>query len=858
MSDFEPVKIMFDNGEVTSRPKEYLEPGELTLSIGAEYRLRGDAIRIHRIPGRVLFGTVAGGLQIDGLKICRFDDMDSDRLLVMTVNGLFVALVSGAGTFSQIGDARSGQKNDRLSAAHVNDSWFIVVKSPLRTANQNTVLLSDGTTRPHGMKPPKKGPDLAETAGLDPGQVIEIVTVDVNSIINPDPAEIIAVPPIPVQPFEDPENVAKILPPLEDENFAVVRFESTSFQIFIIAGASWGFDDVGNGLNRDQRHVEIRYMVTNWGIAGQPLTRTADIPTTWLNYSFALSEDAGASYTNASGSLYAGKTPDGNVTFHSDIQSAVFPVFLNQDIVLNNQLRVSIGGSFRGPTTQSSPTLGIPASCDFRIYSIRILGEDESVTTELDKHVQYAFTEYSADYGLESEPSPSEQAILNGANGVVVTFPPPVNSITTHYRLYRTPEFSVTDPNLIPTRNEVLSRLGYVHDVRIPDAAQDPRVIRDSLEFFNRQTYPVIELVSIAQGDGSVAYFPANHPPPPLTQVSAFKNSLVGISGRSWFRSLPAQPDKWPSVLGIDSLPLEENDTLVACLQLNESLIIAANGVILAIDEMPKVQNRIFVPPNPRKVAEVGLVNQDAITTISQGKDREDLCAWVSHHGIHITNGYTSRTITDDIDWSENVVVENLDYAVLDFDIQTLQLKFSYDVNRAVVGLNSRFALIHMAPFHQKKSGLPRITWGHYGTIQSLDSQILSGELASYSGSAAGKVYIERVGTTDESNSYDSSGTIPFRVGIHLNGEWQYLQAYRGNLRNNASSPIGMTIRVNANLETYDEVQTIVESVTINGRPVNFLIDRAGESFDVTFEVDDQGDFSMVDCRILLGRGDIV
>ena len=79
----------------------------------------------------------------------------------------------------------------------------------------------------------------------------------------------------------------------------------------------------------------------------------------------------------------------------------------------------------------------------------------------------------------------------------------------------------------------------------------------------------------------------------------------------------------------------------------------------------------------------------------------------------------------------------------------------------------------------------------------------------------------------------------------------------RGNIRINSQGTQDLTIRVNANLETVDEVQAVIESVQINGNPVEFWVDRAGESFDITFEVDDPGDLAFLDCRILVSEGDL-
>jgi hypothetical protein len=861
MSDFKPVKVTFDQGEVTARPKEYLKPGELVQSVGAEYRLRGDNVRLHRIPGRTLFGTIGGGVDtVDGIKICRFDIEGEDKVLAMTRNGLFVSDID-VGTFSQIDASRVDSQNDRMSAAHVNDSWFISIRSSLRTSRQNTVLLPDGSTRSHGMIPPAESLVLNETAGLDPGQEILVITVDDAETTSPDPLTWGSSPVRDVVPFQNTANVESLVPNLANEPYSHARMGiALPDDPGVHCGASWGFSNTDNGIGRSQRHLEIRYFITNWRFLGQPFNRAENVDSFNVAYRLEISEDAGATYEIATGPHIYGKFPGffnipAFTVWQNHIDTFVVPVFVNADSITNDQLRFRMFAQLNGPYNDQG--ILYDSSVDVRIYSVRILGEDQAVSTDPDKRLEYAFTEVAKDIGLESEPSSSVRAVLEGANGVIVDFPDPVNEATTHYRLYRTPEFAVTDPKLVPTTNEVLSRLGFVMDVPITDVnGNDLRSVRDPLEFFNQQTYPPIDLISISLGDGSVAYFPENTPPPRLTHLSAFKNSLVGVSGRSWFRSLPAQPDKWPLVLAIDSLPLEENDELVACLQVNDSLIIAADGVILAIDEMPRIQNRIFVPPNPRKVAEVGLVSQDAITTVSQGGDREDLCAWVSRHGIHLTNTRTSRTITDDSDWSSMVDVDSLSTAVLDFDVETLQLKFCYDSDGD--GTNDRFALIHMAPSHRKENGLPRITWGHYGNLQALDSQLLGNGLKSFSGGPDGQVFTERDGESDDSNAYDGNGTIPFRVGLHLNGDWHYLQAYRGSLRSDSSGSLQMTIRIVANSETYDEIQNVTEQVTINGRPVNFLIDRAGESFDLTFEVDDLGDFSLMDCRILVSQGDLV
>lgn len=142
--------IPLNQGYVSARGRESLQPGELQDASGAYYK-RGDAVRIWKMPGRALFADTGSGAKIKGMALCRFDSAE-DQLVVLSGTTLYKSGAGSSGSFSSAATGLSSSA-DRLEAAHANDRWYLA-------NGQDTlrVLESDGSVRTAGLSAPDAAP----------------------------------------------------------------------------------------------------------------------------------------------------------------------------------------------------------------------------------------------------------------------------------------------------------------------------------------------------------------------------------------------------------------------------------------------------------------------------------------------------------------------------------------------------------------------------------------------------------------------------------------------------------------------------------------------------------------------------
>ena len=145
------ANIRFDQGYVSARGRESLQPGELTKALGVYYK-RGDN-RAWKIPGRAAFADTGSAAKIKGLALAKFDN-GTDYLLALSGTTLYKATAGTTGTFTSAATGLSSS-SDRLESAHMNDRWYLA-----DGADAMRVISNTGTVRTAGMVTPDAAPGV--------------------------------------------------------------------------------------------------------------------------------------------------------------------------------------------------------------------------------------------------------------------------------------------------------------------------------------------------------------------------------------------------------------------------------------------------------------------------------------------------------------------------------------------------------------------------------------------------------------------------------------------------------------------------------------------------------------------------
>ena len=759
----------FNGGVVTSRDRSALEEDELQQATGIMLK-PGDTSRVHKIGGRTVFADSGVGLPVKGMALCQFDPGGTDKLLAYAANTVFGATPGLSGSFSPIAGLISLDASaTRLATAHAYNKWFVG-----NGYDRQKVLKSDGTTRRHGMAPPAEAPTCV--AGLTTSTTQRPSATSGASGLNMTS---------PAKCYDTPGAGQKITSTFGYWQQSVI-VGSPNVLAFTTFGAST---------------AASRKLTVAWSLDASVLV----VPPIGIggHASFGGSCTMLLEYSTNSGSSWA--TLDTVTTDEpTGIRLSSIPISVNSNLV---QVRV---------TYTYAAILQVTA----KIYDIRISnGATTSISTTTG--LFYAVSEVDANNAIESVAGPASDLVtLSVQNIVTITLPAAaINANATHWRVYRTFDGGSTPQTL-----------GRLHDVPIAQTTT-----YDDFTEFDKDTgpTPLYALLAVTL-DGGTVYVPRDGEPPIFQQVTFWKGSLIGVSRvapRTLAYSFAGRPESFPLLYVIETWPMPEHDTLVAAVGCGDTLIVAGADTMMALDDLPRVTQGIFSNVDIRPLrSQPGCVNQDAIVAFSVAG--EPRVAWISHYGLHQTNGTTSSRISLDIDWtgSSGLGDQYAATAILKWDPQLQALIVCYDSNAD--GVNNFFYYIFMAPEHQKPNGQPKWTGPHYGKIRSMASGIVSGSYIRWSGHASdGAVYVENTGGTDASQSY--SGTI---VPILLTSARRYgpereMAVYKASLRHTAFGG-GRTLSAawTSGRDASGQTQTKSSTVSVATQgSTQFLVARQGE-----------------------------
>ncbi len=685
----------------------------LVKTQGGEYR-DGDPHLIHKLPGRSLYGTVgSAGAKVTGGALATFDD-GTAFILAVAGTGLFYgdATTSTATmTESTVPIARSSDTT-KMTAAHEQNRWFIVTGE-----NTNLVVESDASVVTHGMRPPGRG-RLTVTPGTGAQQGIPVSLTTVTTTFGGDGTD--------WQNTNEPANTW-----VKTKGYANAYLESKDDFCEI----EYAFDTT---TDYNPKYLDVYYRVANiqWSGTGEEGDLDIDESPGWeCQLNISVSTNSGSSYTV--------RKTEQIFNAHDNIQHMQIEIddagVAPADVAVKLNLTLQIGFG----------------RISLNIYTIRIQnGQGLTTFTNSDGALFYAITEYDGKRGWESNISDVFQLDSGVAyNSAHVKMPVLANNPhATHYRIYRT-----TNEN-IPFSPD---RLGKLAEVEVDTLTTFTDLFADSPPTVQlRPKYKMLQLLQ----SGNVVPFEKNYPPPAMTFIGNFGGALFGLNGRTYHQAFASEPASWPRIFTIERMPFKEHSPLRAAYQVGERLWIGAEaGIILLDHPIETRQGALSLPVPVRLEGAPGCVGEYAATPLSfRG---EGLIAWVSLHGVMISNLATYERVTDDIDWENELTEGSLDNAVLFWREKKQQLVLCYDSTGN--GVNDSFALIHMAKELRTKTGNPLITWGHPGDFSHWWGGKVNGKWTEWTGqdSSSRGIFLEDDNLySDASNSHDGSGNIPFDV----------------------------------------------------------------------------------------------
>jgi hypothetical protein len=453
-----------------------------------------------------------------------------------------------------------------------------------------------------------------------------------------------------------------------------------------------------------------------------------------------------------------------------------------------------------------------------RIQDIRI--QDAPAATVSWTNLTYAFTEYDEDEGLESAPSaPIGTGAQSSKVAVNVGLPAAaLNSNATHYNIYRTPDQGTN------------TQLGWIARVPVSQTT-----FPDDFTLYDKDTQPsrLIQYIQV-EVEGAVEHYYRDEQPPNLRRVTHFRGSSVGLSDvnrRAIFYSQAGFPESYPAINIISKVPLDEHDEFLDLEEIAGSLIVAAKGAIVRIDELPRSVAGTFVatPPTPIKGAP-GCVGDKAMAKVNY-KGRS-FAAWISpEDGVLITDGHEWRPVTNDLDWSAFDGFTKTDW-VLDYLKHLRALVLCYSSTAS--GTNDRYYLLHLSDRHIKRDGSAKVTGPHYGAINALTSGVVSASTRVYSAHTSdGKVYVEMNTATgaDSSNAYNTDGDWPLIItGPRRYENWMSYSALDARLyHTDFGTSQTCTVGYEVGREASGESSTRSQSVSLSGHgATQFDVARAG------------------------------
>jgi hypothetical protein len=153
-----------------------------------------------------------------------------------------------------------------------------------------------------------------------------------------------------------------------------------------------------------------------------------------------------------------------------------------------------------------------------------------------------------------------------------------------------------------------------------------------------------------------------NGPPPTSNTGDMFQDQLVvnDVTSPSTMRySYPGDPEAFPSTYYVD-FQTRENDIVRCIKNVNGRLVVWLDSSTWRMNYLPSERDASFDRGKSTEAISrtYGAVNNMCVCTFSM-VDSPELAAFVSNQGIHITDGFSFKTITDGVDWTGTIATRS-------------------------------------------------------------------------------------------------------------------------------------------------------------------------------------------------------
>lgn len=886
------ITFQFDQGYVSARDETELEGGELISGVGAYYK-PGDPTRIWKEEGRQTHYNFDNGSvdkqAIKGLTLCQFDLNVSGINISGAIHPIINKLVAyiddrleyinpertpiGSGVLVS-GVRPSGLANyeitDRMFSVHLNDLWY------LNTTNDRPYVLNQETLanpRKMGMLPPTLDIN-GGVSGIGGLSIAGAATINLTPTLFQSSSwwwlKIIqegfrfkwdrvlhGFGDFPwFSPLIDSSNVTDN----DDNTFGYLQINTNKpvaftqisnfpsntsgqdrwLRIVYQIGTTAGGSNFGIGTTLGETGVTFRievelqrddeptgYYVPHPYLDPQhPEYKTDD----WVVQSYNLDSSKGrrAEFVRMSTPMSQPTPIRIDLPPNYDISGMMVRISLQPRVW--NFSNISLG----------VPTMSQALDTTVRIYDCRVVDGTTSVLGQGIHNqisgVRYAITEIAKHDSVRIESVPGAQSKdLYFTNNTGATFLLPsgsINPAATHYGIYRsnlpnglTPSGVTVEWNTFGRVEEVpvnrTSGVKYIDDFRTPIFVTPS---------------PLVGTIAISADDNTTVWKLRDYPPPAMRHLSVFKGSIVGISNvnrRSLVYSYAAFPESYPDFHAIDYFPLDEKDMLIGTHALNNILIILAEGAVMTMTELPHARLGRIVASDVDKIEGApGCVGEYAFTEAEI--DGFPVLAYVSIHGVYITDGHSAKRISDDLAWDVEVNRSTLNRSKLFFDKDFKHLIFIYDKNGD--DINDTKMIFHLDPIHRKQSGMPKILGPTPANLSDMVQGQIEEEYRIFSGaSESQKIFVERSGVADASNSWSGgagANIVPFDIKTgRMYGDWEFLSAIRGNLRHTDWGTGNQISGIwTAGRDDGDNSTSVIKDINLAGHKGDELfIGRAGE-----------------------------
>lgn len=595
---------LLSGGLVTAKPPALLEPGELQQCQGAHYRAGSSSL--YPAPERSSFGSV--GAALDGMVMCRFDS-GTHLLVAKDTSGNYLkATVGATGTWSALTSKTSGTS---LQAIQYLDKYYL-----LDGSTNNLTVLNDSSTRRHGLTKVSTPPGISVTTsgGFFPGDVgtagfyfeywVTEVYKNGTDEIESDVDGTAGYGTTPSLILNNTYKVTLTPPPVVNSIATHWRFyrstqgkENAGDKVFP-AGVMIGELPISSAGG-----TSFTDGAQNVGSASAPTTaaNTGAPYSNWTNPSNITADDTSYATFSVNSGTYVG----GNLVGYAQMYATTFGSF---------------GASLADPINGVEVTL--------------LAGHDSSTKPLiLDVFLVSALGKTSNHKTVPLVGSGIASYTIGGPGemwGVAWTAADFAAGFKIYYTAY---QYNLNSATIL--------QLDYTTVKAYYNQTQ-----AESQTFFPAVTLEI---------NGQTSSVGENGEPPVATTGDIFEDCLVlnDTSSSNLIRySVPARPEAFPSIYFV-SFETPDNDAVLCIRTLGNRLMVGMGNQLWRVNYLPNEEDASFNRGRAIDLVDpyFGIVGPQAAVAFVGADGRTEL-AYVSKQGLRGTDGFTTRTLCDDLDWT--------------------------------------------------------------------------------------------------------------------------------------------------------------------------------------------------------------